>query len=189
MLAHHHHDWGLLSLGGVLLALSLLAGVQMGQRPGIYLAGEIAAHDVVADRDMRVEDPQGTEARRAQATALQPLVFDLDKESVALFREDTLALLHALNTTGLEDGGLETVRRDFNERHGGELLQFPVFQFRFRALGPEGVQNGEAEQKHKEQDDDGILLELFPEIHIVMPPLRIGNTGTGCLWRPPYRRS
>ena len=44
MLAHHHHDWGLLSLGGVLLALSLLAGVQMGQRPGIYLAGEIAAH-------------------------------------------------------------------------------------------------------------------------------------------------
>ena len=121
MLAHHHHDWGLLSLGGVLLALSLLAGVQMGQRPGIYLAGEIAAHDVVADRDMRVEDPQGTEARRAQATALQPLVFDLDKESVALFREDTLALLHALNTTGLEDGGLETVRRDFNERYGGEL--------------------------------------------------------------------
>ena len=97
MLAHHHHDWGLLSLGGVLLALSLLAGVQMGQRPGIYLAGEIAAHDVVADRDMRVEDPQGTEARRAQATALQPLVFDLDKESVALFREDTLALLHAIS--------------------------------------------------------------------------------------------
>lgn len=136
MLVHHHHGWGLLSLAGVLLLLSLLAGVQLGQRPGIYLAGEIAAHDVVADRDMRVEDAQGTAARRAQATAVQPLVFDLDKESVARFREDTLNLLHALNTTGLEAGGLETVRQSFNERHGGELSLEAV-----RTLAEENVQS------------------------------------------------
>lgn len=136
MLVHHDHGWGLLSLGAVLLALSLLAGVQMGQRPGIYLAGEIAAHDVVADRDMRVEDAKGTAARRAQATAVQPLVFDLDKESVARFREDTLTLIHALNTTGLEDDGLETVRHAFNERHGGELSLEAV-----RTLAEEGVQS------------------------------------------------
>lgn len=136
MLNHHHHGWGLAALGGVLVALALLAGLQMGQRPGIYLAGEIAARDVVADRDMLIEDTKSTQARREQAMALQPMVFDLDKESMARFRDDALGLLHGLNTKGLEETGLEEVRKEFNERHGSELSAST-----FRVLADEDVQS------------------------------------------------
>lgn len=121
MVLYHHHGWGVVALVTVLLVLSLLGGLRLGQGSGVYLAGEIAERDVVADRDMLVEDTLATQARREQARVLQPLVFDLNKESMARFREDTLSLLHALNTRGLEEAGLESVVVEFNSRHGTEL--------------------------------------------------------------------
>ena len=118
MLLHHDHEWGLVSLGAALILLSLLCAVQPG-RPTrvVYPAGEIAAVDVVADRDMLVEDPQATQLRRDRALALQPMIFDLDKSGIERFREESLGLLDDINRLGLDTEGLETVRHAFNEKH------------------------------------------------------------------------
>ncbi|MGX8719331.1 MAG: hypothetical protein ACQGQP_09540, partial [Desulfovibrio sp.] len=122
MLRHHHHDWGLIALALALVSLSLLCAVQPGRQSRVlYPAGEIAAVDVVSDRDMMVEDQRATQQRRDRALALQPMVFDLDKKSIAAFREESLDLLERINRLGVEESGLETVRRSFNERHGAEV--------------------------------------------------------------------
>ncbi len=118
MFMHHHHDWGLVSLAAALVLMSLLCAIQPGRTARVvYPAGEIAAHDVVSDRDLLVEDPQATQLRRDRALALQPMVFDIDKKALASFREESLGLLDAINKRGLDSAGLENVRRAFNERH------------------------------------------------------------------------
>ncbi len=127
MLLYHDHGGGLVALGGAILILSILAGARIGPGPGFYMAGEIAQRDMVADRDILLEDDKATQARREQALSIQPLVFDLDRASVELFRADMLGLLHDINTKGLDDAGLESIREDFNTRHGSEL---PFFTFR-----------------------------------------------------------
>ncbi len=122
MLLHHHHDWGLLALGFSLLLLSFLVSVQP-MRPSrvLYPAGEIAAADVVADRDILVEDTKATQRRKDRTLALQPVVFDIDKKALQSFRDESLGLLNAINRTGLDEEGLESVRRSFNERHLSEI--------------------------------------------------------------------
>lgn len=118
MFMHHHHDWGLFSLAVALALVSLLCAVQPGRTARVvYPAGEIAAHDVVSDRDLLVEDPQATQQRRDRALALQPMVFDIDKKGIERFRQESLGLLDEINRRGLDDAGLEKVRRAFNERH------------------------------------------------------------------------
>ena len=118
MLLHHHHEWGLVSLAAALVVLALLCSIQPGQSARVlYPAGEIATRDVMADRDLLVEDPQATQARRDRALALQPMVFDLDKKALESFRSESLGLLDDINKRGLDDAGLEIVRLGFNERH------------------------------------------------------------------------
>ena len=118
MVLHHHHEWGLVSLIAALIVLSLLCSIQPGRSSRVvYPAGEIAAQDVVADRDLLVEDPQATQVRRDRALALQPMVFDLNKKALESFRNESLGLLDDINKRGLDDAGLEIVRLGFNERH------------------------------------------------------------------------
>jgi len=118
MVLHHHHEWGLVSLAAALIVLSLLCAIQPGRSARVvYPAGEIAAQDVVADRDLLVEDPQATQMRRDRALALQPMVFDLNKKALESFRNESLGLLDDINKRGLDDAGLEIVRLGFNERH------------------------------------------------------------------------
>ncbi len=122
VIRHHHHGWGLLALFGALTVLSLLCAVQPGRHARVvYPAGEIAEVDVVADRDMMVEDPKATQLRRDRALALQPMVFDLDKKSIESFHKESLGLLDDINRQGLDDAGLEAVRRAFNEKHGSDI--------------------------------------------------------------------
>ena len=89
----HDRGLGLLALVCTFAVLSILAALFQGGRPGLYLAGEVAAQDVVADRDILVEDEQATQARREQLIAVQPRIFDVDKASILRFREETLTLL------------------------------------------------------------------------------------------------
>ena len=89
----HDRGWGLCALVGTFIFLSTLAGLFQGGRPGLYLAGEIASQDVVADRDLLVEDDRATQLRREQLAAVQPRIFDVDKASLLRFREEALTLL------------------------------------------------------------------------------------------------
>ena len=94
--SRHHCGQGLLVLVGSLLMLSLLAGANFEGERHFYVAGQVADHDVVADRDMQVEDSQATAARRKQVLMLQPPVYDLSLEPLTHFQARVLAILREL---------------------------------------------------------------------------------------------
>ncbi len=134
MFRHHHHGWGLFALLCALIMLSLLCAVQPGRQARVvYPAGEIAGTDIVADRDMMVEDPKATQLRRDRSLALQPMIFDLDKKSIESFHAESLGLLDSINRQGLDDAGLESVRRAFNEKHGSDIS---LNEFRVLSTAP-----------------------------------------------------
>ena len=93
----HHCGRGLLVLVGTLLGLTLLAAVNFEHRPKIYVAGEVAERDVVADRDLRVEDVQATQLRREQLILLQPAVYDLSYEPYSQLHTRIVDLFRELN--------------------------------------------------------------------------------------------
>ena len=67
----HHCGWGLWALIGTLLFLALLAGANFEAVQRIYVAGQVAENDVIADRDILLEDTQATKACCKQVLLLQ----------------------------------------------------------------------------------------------------------------------
>ena len=64
--ARHQCGWGIWVLIGTLLLLSLIAGANFETAPRVYVAGQVAENDVIADRDILVEDTQATRARKSR---------------------------------------------------------------------------------------------------------------------------
>lgn len=95
--ARHHCGWGLAALIITFFALSLLAGANFEVVPRIYVAGQVADSDVIADRDILVEDTQATKARRKQVLFLQPPVYDLSLEPYVAFQNRIVEILRSLN--------------------------------------------------------------------------------------------
>ncbi|MDD4702032.1 MAG: HD family phosphohydrolase, partial [Desulfovibrio sp.] len=91
--ARHHCGWGLTALIITFFALSLLAGANFEVVPRIYVAGQVADSDVIADRDILVEDTQATKARRKQVLLLQPPVYDLSLEPYVAFQGRIVEIL------------------------------------------------------------------------------------------------
>lgn len=70
--------WGLGVLVLTLLFLSLLAGINAETTPQrLYVAGQVAETDILAHRDILVEDTQATRVRRKQVQQMQPPIYDL----------------------------------------------------------------------------------------------------------------
>lgn len=92
-----HGVWVLL---GSLLILSLLAGANFESPKRIYVAGEIADGDIIADRDLKVEDPDATRARKKRVEAGQPTVYDYTIEPFNQFRNRIMDILRAINADG-----------------------------------------------------------------------------------------
>ncbi len=113
---YHDHGASLAVLVIVLFSLSFFGAVSKENATGIYLEGEVAQHEIVADRDLLVEDINATEARRNQAIQSQPPIFDLDKESLARFRQDTLDFFVKINSQGEE--GVDTIRAYIERTYG-----------------------------------------------------------------------
>lgn len=116
MLLYHDHDYGMLALLGTALLLAFLIGIPYGESPALFVAGEIADQTVVAKRDFLVEDEEGTKARRDKIRAIQPLVFDYNRNVATRVRENMLNLLHAINTFSIHNDlkGLEKIQKQFN---------------------------------------------------------------------------
>lgn len=95
--ATHHFGRGLLALVGTLFCLALLSGVNFEQRPKIFVAGDVADRDVVADRDLLVEDVQATQLRRNQLMMLQPMVYDLSFEPYTQLHTRLVDIFRELN--------------------------------------------------------------------------------------------
>lgn len=97
--ARHQCGWGIWVLVACLLFLSLLAGANLNSPKRLYVAGQVAENDVIADRDLLVEDSQATQARRKQVLSLQPPVYDLSMEPYTQFQARILDILRALNSS------------------------------------------------------------------------------------------
>lgn len=99
----HHCGRGLLVLVITLLGLAILAGINFEHRPKLYVAGVVAEHDAVADRDLLVEDVRATQLRREQLMHLQPMVYDLSYDVYATFYGKITELLKEVNSIAISE--------------------------------------------------------------------------------------
>ncbi len=95
--SRHHCGYGLVILLMTLLGIAILGGVNFDNRPSIFVAGSIADADVVAHRDLLVEDVLATNIRREQIRQNQPLVFDLSHDAYGKFNSKILSILNEVN--------------------------------------------------------------------------------------------
>ncbi len=93
----HQCPWGMTILLFTLLALSIFAGINFKNALPMYTAGMVASSDVVAGRDLLVEDEYATKARREALRLSQPLVFDLNLSAYEEFSANILDILNELN--------------------------------------------------------------------------------------------
>ena len=105
----HHCGRGLLVLVLTLLFLSLLAGANLTPESRVYVAGQVADSDVIADRDILVEDVQASKARQRQVLLLQPSVYDLSMQPYEMFQNRILGILHHLNVMA-DHKGLQSLK-------------------------------------------------------------------------------
>lgn len=97
MFHYHDHGFGVFILLSVILFLSYLSGLPLQETPTVYIEGEIAQEDVISDKDLMIEDIVATQNRQEKIRITQPLIFDLNRESVNRVRADILDFLHLLN--------------------------------------------------------------------------------------------
>ncbi len=97
------HEWGygLVVMLASLLFLSLFSGINFDYAPKIFMVGTVADADVVANRELLVEDIQATNARREQLRNAQPLVYDLSLSAYEDFYNKIVAILSEVNGLNL----------------------------------------------------------------------------------------
>lgn len=120
-LARHQAGPGLFFFCLAMVALAVLAGANLSPSVRLFVAGEIAAQEVTADRDLLVEDQQGTRARRDQVAQLQPAVFDLSREPIALLRQRVHDIFLAVNHA--DPAEQEQLRWQLAEALGAEITE------------------------------------------------------------------
>ncbi len=111
--SRHHCGYGLIILLLTLGSIAVLAGINFDNRPQVVAAGSIANADVVASRDLMVEDLLATNIRREQVRLTQPLVYDLSYAAFEDFNNKLVELLHEINGADAEKG--YAVLREFEE--------------------------------------------------------------------------
>lgn len=121
MFLYHDHGYGLVCLGATLLVLCLLAGIPHSTTQTLYVAGDIATETIVADRDLLIKDVNASQMRQEQVRAMQPLIFDINKNNVDQVREQLLSFLHSLNTATTEETNLNVRAEEFNARYNANI--------------------------------------------------------------------
>jgi putative nucleotidyltransferase with HDIG domain len=119
---------GLLALVGVLLALSIMAGLRFERPITIYVAGEIASQDITADEDLLLEEAEATQRKREQVSSAQPPVYDLSHEVVTDLKQRVTAILDQIAQTPTED--LERLRWQISESLNSEISSRSLFMWR-----------------------------------------------------------
>jgi len=119
---------GLLILLGVLLSLSLMAGLRFERPIKIYVAGEIASQDVSADEDLLLEEAEATQRKREQVAAAQPPVYDLSHEAVAELKRRAENILDQVAASST--GDLEQLRWQIAEDLNSEISSRSLYMWR-----------------------------------------------------------
>ncbi len=124
---------GLACLGLVLILLSALAAINLGERPRYFAVGEMASRDVISNRDMVVEDTHATQIKREQVGRLQPGVFDLHQETAFALRAKVQEIFTLLNQSAPDDWDniALVLERNYNLKADNDLIRIwsePEFQ-------------------------------------------------------------
>ncbi|MDD2966537.1 MAG: HDIG domain-containing protein [Desulfovibrionaceae bacterium] len=115
---------GMLVMLVCLLGIAVLVGVNLRGESRVYVAGQVAERDVIADRDLLVMDAQATAARRKQVMMLQPQVYDLSFEPYSAFHQKIMAVFRELND-GQKQGSpsaLERLRGELTKELADEVF-------------------------------------------------------------------
>ncbi len=99
--SQHQWGYGLVVMIISLLALSLFSGINFDNKPKLFTAGTVADADVVASRELLVEDILATNARREQLRNAQPLVYDLSLSAYEDFSQKIMDILREINGLNL----------------------------------------------------------------------------------------
>ena len=94
----HQPGRGYMALAAALLILSVLGSLQPRSERRVYIAGEVADTDIMAHRDLTVEDSKATRLQREKVADMQPTVFDLRPANAKELRDSLLAILKLVNT-------------------------------------------------------------------------------------------
>lgn len=148
--------WGIWILLLALVFLSVLAGANFESSPRLYYAGEIADKDVISYRDLQVEDPKATQARKKQVMSLQPSVYDLTMEPYNQLHTRIVDIFRVLNSDGPQSSDPALLR--FVEELGPEtakdilpfLSQPSVQTYIYKKLLP----------KIREQMQEGLVSDI-----------------------------
>lgn len=117
----HYLGSGAAVLFAVLIALSAIASVNLDGAPSkVFLAGDVATEDVVADYGFVVKDNLTTERRREQMRSMQPLVCDLMPDGLNALRHRVQTFFTALNASPSSEAR-EQVRASFAHQVGEEI--------------------------------------------------------------------
>ena len=103
----------------VLFLVSAMAGLHFSPTVKVYVAGEIAGQDIVADQDILVEDAESTRNKRQQVEQAQPPVFDLSREASSSLESRVREVFDLLGTTPSDQ--MEQVRGQIAENLNSEI--------------------------------------------------------------------
>ncbi len=155
---HSPHMPGLCVLIVVLFLLSAGVGMQPEHRAQLFMAGEIATTDVIASRNMQVEDAKATAMRREQIASKQPTVYDLSPAEAVSLRRRFLDIFRLVN-----DDFPELSHESDRPEAPMELQTVP----RSEALS---IRPDLDEEILFEQDEEGPILFLAEDQHHLLAP-------------------
>lgn len=81
-----------------LVFLAVLSGTNLRPPLPLYVAGEVAAQDVLATQDLLFEDTSSTLAKRRQVAELQPPIYDLDRTPISKIQDKFRTIFEMLNS-------------------------------------------------------------------------------------------
>lgn len=116
--------WGMGVFVCVLLAASILSSLRFDHQIKVFLAGDVATIDIMADQNLRYEDREATHRKREQVSDNQPPVFDLSMEPLESLRKLAAdILLQAKRTDEDQEKVRATLSEDLNSEISRETLQ------------------------------------------------------------------
>ncbi|SIN73961.1 HD family phosphohydrolase [Halodesulfovibrio marinisediminis] len=81
-----------------LICLAILSGTNLRPPLPLYVAGEVAAQDVLATQNLLFEDTSSTLAKRRQVAELQPPIYDLDRSPISKIQDKFRLIFDLINS-------------------------------------------------------------------------------------------
>lgn len=94
---------GFFILLGAVVMLAFIGSYDFSPRVYMVNEGEVSAQDIMADRNIHIEDTNATEKKKEEIRSMQPLVCDLVLEPVSNLRAQIQEIFISINQAGSDD--------------------------------------------------------------------------------------